>query len=211
MTKAEFKKKWENYWFYYKIHTIVAIVAIIVVAILVTQCATTVRPDMTVMMISKNIALDQEKTKKVEDMLSKYTSDTNNDGRKVVNLEVFTISSDGKDAQMSMAYQQKMMAEIAASDNTIFILDDNFYNTLNKDNEFFCNLSDISDKTGSTDRVKLKDISAFNIDDLQKSYGDLTISARKFNSVSPVKSDKATIKNQVNVLKELLDTYTKSK
>jgi uncharacterized protein YxeA len=204
MTKIEFKKKMQNYWFYYKIHTIVAVIAIIIVAVLVTQCVKTDRPDMTVMMISKNVSLTEEQVQKVQNMLSKYTADTNNDGKKIVTLDVITIDDDNN-AQMAMASRQKMTAEIAATDNTVYILDDEFYNFLNQNDEFIADLKDINSKAGSTKRVKLKDIKDFNIDDLQKYYGDLTISARVFDGVSPTKSEKASVKN---LLKQILDSYS---
>lgn len=211
MTKQEFHKKLENYWYYYKIHTIVAVLVIIVLAFLITQCAKKVDPDMTVMLVSKRVSISEDQQTKLEKVLSDYTEDVNNDGKKIVTVEVLNIDDENGDAQYSSAMRQKLMVEVAGTNNTIFVTDDEFYNYLNKDKDFFCDISTISDKVAiGTDRITMKDIKAFDIDDLQKYYGDLTIGARLFSGKSPLLNDKNEIKNQATVLKKLLETYTPS-
>lgn len=206
MTKEQLHKKLENYWFYYKIHTIVAILVIAVMAVFISECANRVIPDMTVMVVSKSLVLSEDQTTKIQDMLSQYTDDVNNDGKNVAVLEVLTINED-TDMQMAAALRQKLMAEFATSNNTIFITDDEFFNYLNGEDNLLCDLSTISSNVSSTNRIPMNKISDFDIDDLQTYYGNLTLSARTFSGKSPVESDNKEIINQVNVLKKLLESY----
>ena len=51
--KKEFQNWWENYWYYYKWHTIAGIFVLVVLIITITECAKTVKPDLGVSIVTK--------------------------------------------------------------------------------------------------------------------------------------------------------------
>jgi hypothetical protein len=204
MTKTKFKKKWENYWFYYKTHTIVAVIAIIVVGLLIKQCAERVEPDMTVIIVSQSVSMTEDQLTSVENMLAKYTSDVNGDGKKVVSCENFCLGS-SQDTQTTYALQQKLMAEIAATDTALFITDDSYYKNLNQDGDMFYKLNKVYSAAPDSDRVLISDLPDFKISGLGDDFGKLSLSLRSFGSDTPNSGKNSdSVNNSIKVLKKLL-------
>lgn len=204
MEKAAFKKKLENFWYYYKVHVIVAIIAILVVGVLVKQCAETVDPDMTVLIVSTTVSLTEDQQTSIENMLNKYTEDVNGDGRKVVDVETFYLG-DSQDPQMKYALMQKLMAEIAATDDSIFLTDDSYYDQLTQnERKFFYKLDKVYPGGPETDRVEVSKLPDFNLSGLDENFRKLTVSLRSFGDESPSSDSSGSVKNSINVLKKLL-------
>lgn len=203
MTKEQFKKKWENYWFYYKIHTIVAVVLILVVAVLVKQCADRVEPDMTVMIVSKDVSLTETQLTSLENKLAKYTADVNGDGRKIVLCENYHMN-DKENSQMVVALNQKLMAEISASDTSLFVTDDSYYKKFNGKNTFFFKLNKIDTAAPDSYRAKISSLPDFKISGATSDYQNLSLSIRSFGKSSVKSSEDSSIQNSANVLKKLL-------
>lgn len=201
MTKEQFKKKLANFWYYYKIHTIVAVIAVICVAFMVKQCADRIKPDMEVTIISSSVVLSDQKVSDIENMLSKYTDDINNDGRKVVSCTYLNMNQN-QDAQMLYALQAKLMAEIAGSDTALYITDDTYLKNLS-DQKLFLDLKDVG--LPGQYGVKLSKLPDFEIKGMPSGFSDLNLSIRSFNETSLDRKDaKPAYKNSVKVLKALL-------
>lgn len=201
MTKEEFKKKLSNYWYYYKIHTIVAVIVVICVAFMIKQCSDRVRPDMEVIIISSNVTLSDDKVADIENVLSKYTDDLNKDGRKVVSCNYMNMNQN-QDAQVLYAMQTKLIAEIAGSDTALFITDDTYLDSL-KEQQLFLELKDVglSGQYG----IKLSKLPDFKIKDMPAGFNDLNLSIRSFEGTSLDREDASdSYKNSVKVFKALL-------
>lgn len=201
MTKEEFKKKLSNYWYYYKIHTIVAVIVVICVAFMIKQCSDRVRPDMEVIIISSNVTLSDDKVADIENVLSKYTDDLNKDGRKVVSCNYMNMNQN-QDAQVLYAMQTKLIAEIAGSDTALFITDDTYLYSL-KEQQLFLELKDVglSGQYG----IKLSKLPDFKIKDMPAGFNDLNLSIRSFEGTSLDREDASdSYKNSVKVFKALL-------
>lgn len=205
MDKAALKKKLENFWYYYKVHVIVAVIVVVVIGVLVKQCSEVVEPDLTVMIASSSVNLTEQQLTSIENMLAKYTADVNGDGKKVVDCENFYLG-ENQDPQMRYALMQKLMAEIAATDNSIFITDDNYYNQLmQNESRFFYKLNNVYPGGPETDRVEISKLPDFKISGLGENFGKLTVSLRSFGGDSPPSDGSESVKNSVNVLKKLLE------
>ncbi|CDZ23265.1 putative membrane protein [[Clostridium] cellulosi] len=201
MTKEQFKKKLSNFWYYYKIHTIVAVFAIICVAFMVKQCAERIEPDMEIIMVTDSVTLSEDKVTDIENMLSKYTDDLNRDGRKFVRCDYINMNQK-QDAQVLYALQTKLMAEIAGSDTALFITDDTFLKRF-QEQGMFLDLKDVglSGQYG----VKLSKLPDFKIQDMPTGFYDLNLSIRAFNGTSLDREDASdSYKNSVKMLKALL-------
>lgn len=207
MNKMPLKKRIENFWFYYKIHTIVAVIVIISLSVLITQCCNRVTPDMTIIIASGNVNFTDEQQDALEAKLSQYTEDLNNDGQKVVDIENFYISNNAGDSQLNSARQQKFSALLASSDATIYLLDDTFYNSLESSGDFACDLSLISSNIESTKSIKVSQLSDFDIKDMPETLKDLHFTVRNFANKAPTENKSTSIQNSVAAAKKILANY----
>ena len=67
------KEKWDNFWFQYKWYVVSIVATAVVLAVLITQCATRTKYDLEVVYFTYTAALD-EQTNKIADYLKKQTS-----------------------------------------------------------------------------------------------------------------------------------------
>lgn len=132
------KEKWDNFWFQYKWY-VVAITAItVVLAVLITQCATKTKYDLEVVYFTYTAALD-ESTKAIGDYIAKYGEDLNGDGK--VNVQVINCSfskSGNTNTQYQYTVMTKLQALIAGDQNALLFITDK------KSYEYLDNLSDSS-------------------------------------------------------------------
>lgn len=211
MEKMPFKKKLENFWYYYKIHTIVAVFVIISLAILITQCASRVDADMTVIIASTTVNFTDEQETALEQKLSQYTDDINNDGKKVVEVQKFYISDSPSDSQLNAALEQKFATVLASSDATIYILDDGYYSQLNSTAKFSSDLSLIANNSSlksadgkAATKVQLSELSVFDIDGMPYGFNDMYFTVRTFAEKSPVENTNKSIQNSVAAARKIL-------
>lgn len=129
------KEKWDNFWFQYKWY-VVAITAItVVLAVLITQCATRTKYDLEVVYFTYTAALDEQTTAAAE-YIAKYTGDINGDGE--VHVQVVNCSFNNKsgDTQYRYTMMTKLQAMIAGDQSAmLFITDEESY-------KYLLNLSD---------------------------------------------------------------------
>lgn len=127
-----FKEKMANFWFHYKVHTILLAFAAVVLAFGITQCANKEHYDGRVMLYINRVCSDAE-ADIYKDYLTPYFTDTNGDG--IVNLQIINCaySTDGNfDMNYTAALSSKLQSVISDQpDVQLFIVDDTKINQLN--------------------------------------------------------------------------------
>ena len=124
------KEKWDNFWFQYKWYVVAITAVTVVLAVLITQCATRTKYDMEVVYFTYTAALD-EQTNAVAKYIAGYTEDVNGDGE--INIQVVNCSFNGKsgDTQYRYTMMTKLQAMIAGDQNAmLFITDEDSYKYL---------------------------------------------------------------------------------
>lgn len=120
--QKSFKAKWDNYWYYYKIHTWIGIFVLFVMIVSISQCVQTVKPDVTVDMVTSGAVT--ENMFEADEHFGEIITDVNKDGNKHIVWSNLYITEEAKSEQ-DVATQQKMMIELAAGDVTLFLFDKN--------------------------------------------------------------------------------------
>ena len=124
------KEKWDNFWFQYKWYVVAITAVTVVLAVLITQCATRTKYDMEVVYFTYIAALD-EQTNAVAKYIAEYAEDVNGDGE--INIQVVNCSFNGKsgDTQYRYTMMTKLQAMIAGDQNAmLFITDEDSYKYL---------------------------------------------------------------------------------
>ena len=90
-----FKDKVKHFWYYYKIHTIVAAFVLILIGVTVYQAVTQEKYDLEIDYYGQQY-ISQEQQKEIEDTLAQYIDDVDGDGQKKVHLIVNSALTDGE-------------------------------------------------------------------------------------------------------------------
>ena len=143
---SDFKKKWENYWYHYKTHTIIAVFAIVTVVIMSVQFFTKDKFDYYLLYAGPQIIAVQD-LHYIQRSFSEFADDYNGDGEVSVALndivmlspeEMEAAKDDG--AVFNGNYQQQMMTEyyqqIVAGDVVICLLSPYMYEIVNQESGF---------------------------------------------------------------------------
>ncbi len=89
-------KKWvEHFWYYYKIHTIFLLVALITLAVCITQCSGRTNYDYQFILATSSVEMLPVQVKAMEKELLKYCTDQNGDGEVNIQLVDCTFSKTG--------------------------------------------------------------------------------------------------------------------
>lgn len=117
------KEKWDNFWFQYKWYVIAITAITVILAVLITQCATRTKYDLEVVYFTYTAVLD-EQTNKIADYLADYAEDINGDGE--INVQVVNVSFSDKsgDSQYKYTMLTKLQAMIAGDENAILYITD---------------------------------------------------------------------------------------
>ncbi len=122
-----FKERLENFWYYYKWHTVIIAFVTLVLVLGFAQCATKENPDYTVITAFDKY-LPLEVTAAIEGELEKYAEDVNGDGKVIVHIYDVSTATD-RDAQM--AQSTKLMSELQRGEAMLLIVDDVYFDKLN--------------------------------------------------------------------------------
>ena len=148
------KKFWENYWYYYKIHTFAGIFALVLIITTLYQCATTVNPDFTALYIGSPPVMT-DKIEAVQTALANAVGDLNKDGKKTAVLSNISASLNAK-SDMDMAGIQKADIEIMAGDAHLIFTNDEFlkrYVAM----DAFADITEQAKKAGIDEALLIKD------------------------------------------------------
>jgi len=196
-------KKWiENYWFYYKIHTIVGIFAVIILIFSLVECANKVYPDLTVSYIGEKV-FSEEVSDRLKQTFEGYIDDATNNGKIDVEFMPLTVSKEAKSEQ-DMAMMQKAQLEIAAGETYLYILDKAYFDQYQKEG-LFINVADQLGKSGEVYGVSLNNSAVFSSLGI-KSNADLYACVRVITLGNQKKAkDIAQQNNAIKVLKKLAE------
>lgn len=114
------EKWWENFFYYYKVHTIVAIFVLLTAGYLIYSDVTAVKYDLSIDYISE-FGILSEQTDKIAEVAEGQIDDATGNGE----CDAFVLMLDMKptqDVQFAQAMQVKFMAEQAYSDAFVFIM-----------------------------------------------------------------------------------------
>ena len=129
------KEKWDNFWFQYKWHVVAIVATAVVLAILITQCATRTDYDFEIVYFTYNRVLDAQ-TGKIADYIQNYAEDTNGDGEINIQIVNVSITKSSTDVQYQQTMMTKLQAMIAGDENAIlYITDNDSYQYLNEISE----------------------------------------------------------------------------
>ncbi len=119
ITEKEF---WKNYWFYYRIHTIVGAIVLLLIISTIIGIVTRVNPDITVLHIGTGVFPDGQNAQ-VTSYLSEKTPDLNEDGKQVADFQTLLFNQE-VDPQMAFAAMTKADLEFAGGEFTIALVDE---------------------------------------------------------------------------------------
>ena len=168
------KKKWENFWYYHRLHVLIAVVAAVVAGIMIGQSLQTVKPDYTVGLVTQAVCPSSD-TDALQAAMQKYGKDLNGDGKVTVDVVQYTVASavsggassglSGADPQMQAAMQVKLTADLSTGTSMIFLTDDATFRKLQSDDHIFAYLDGSTPKETAADydrmRVPLAECGAF--------------------------------------------------
>ena len=149
-----FSEKISHFWYYYKFHTIAVLVIALLIGVTVHQALTKEKYDLKIAYYG-SVAFSDEQAEALRVYLPDYIEDIDENGEKTVSVSIQSVGSEAVDQSYRMAVMQKLWAEIAAGVNSIYILDEEFYNQLASDEE---NLKIMQSVINVQDSPKLKEL-----------------------------------------------------
>ncbi len=125
-----FKEKLEHLWFYHGVTIISLLLTTVVLAVLVTQCASRRKYDLKVVIYTSNY-IDVENNDYISKYLAKHIDDINGDGNVDIQVLNCSYTANDKNAQYEYNMTTKIQAIIAGeADALLFITDDITYDKL---------------------------------------------------------------------------------
>lgn len=206
LASKEFKLKWENYWYYHKIHTFVAIFILLALIYTVTQCTAKVeKPDATIVIATQSfpMIIDQATDISIEKDIAQYITDFNKDGKKNVNLSTYDFSSNNS---ILSAVQDKFSQEFFSANSFIFIVDDAVYKAYSQQ-DTFSKIKDIIPNAPTVDdyRIPISSLAIFKSNSSYSYLKNYYFVIRRFKGT--VVDNSANIpayQNAVNILKRIV-------
>lgn len=154
--------KWANFWYYHKLHVLIAVAVAVVAGYSIWSAVRTVQPDYTVGLITQQM-YPQQVTDALEKGMEKYGKDLNHDGKVVIQITQYAIpsgstsSAQATDAQAEMAYRTKLMADVSTGTSMIFLTDDASLRAQEKTgNHMFAYLDGSTPKDTAADYDKMR-------------------------------------------------------
>ena len=193
-----FKEKRENFWYHYKLHTLISLFIAIVLAVCITQCATRTKYDFCVIYFSYTPVLDTQ-TELVADYFEKIGKDLNGDGEVNVQVANLSVNVDTSDVNYRLAQFQSLQAKMTSDDAMLYITDEESI-------KYFDN---IGGEAGifENEPIKFDDefFKATTDEKLGRLPKDLQITCRRIKNTTleKSKSAKATYKEAKRIISEL--------
>jgi flagella basal body P-ring formation protein FlgA len=204
MAENSFRKKWENYWYYYKYHTLFGAFILFVLIVGITQCSSQISPDMTYILVTENKYVTQQEQNILAKQLEKYVPDYNKDGKKSV--QIVSIDYSNKDKSSFESMQLKYLSELQTTDSINMIVDDNTFKRLSATG-VFGKIKNIVPKAPVRDdyRISFKNLAAFKKTGINKLTDNLYFTIREYkgsNIESP--KNKTYYNNCIDVLETIV-------
>ena len=123
-TKEERKRKWDNFWYYYKYHVLIGAFVLFCVITFVKDMLGKVSYDYNMGFLGDYSITEEDKTK-LEKWFAKNAKDLNKDGEVHVQINDYFIPSEGDegyDPQIVMAGQTKFSADVQTASSAIYFI-----------------------------------------------------------------------------------------
>lgn len=119
-----FKKKLENYWYYYKIHTIIGIFVLLVMIITLTECVNAVKPDL----CAACVYTGYTDLSALEQKIADSVGDINGDGKVRVVCDNLYMTGDAG-SQQDVAARDKLIVTFVSGEYRLYIMEKEFFET----------------------------------------------------------------------------------
>lgn len=148
------RKKAENFWYYHKWHILAAVVAVMILFFAIRDMSRPVA-DYEIGMITSEY-YPQQAVELLEKNIEPYAEDLNGDGRVMVQINSYTITSEESDPKMRLANLVKLDADLSSGTSLLFITDEESFETQQERVSMFAYLDGSTPKTSSTDQSKMR-------------------------------------------------------
>ncbi len=118
-----FKEKLQNYWFHFKWHTIGIVFTLIVLIVMITQCAGRTNWDMQVIYFTYSPAIDSQ-TDMIGDYLESISKDINGDGEVNISVVNCSVPDGNHNSQYNRTVLMKLQAMITAEPTAMLYITD---------------------------------------------------------------------------------------
>lgn len=118
-----FSEKISNFWYHFKVHTIFTVIFTLIIAIVITQCATRERYDFSVLYFAFTPAMDTQ-LDSVEEYFEKYAEDINGDGKVNVQVVNCSLTDDNRDVRRNTILTKVQSVLIAEYSTVLYLIDD---------------------------------------------------------------------------------------
>ncbi|MCI8622521.1 MAG: hypothetical protein HFG26_02520 [Provencibacterium sp.] len=202
-------QKWfENYWYHYKWHTIVGLFLLVMVVTMVHDLVVKEKYDAE-MMITGRVYTDYTFAERLALLLEQYAEDYDGNGEINVSVSSNLFPSDEVQAEMFMAAQTRLMAELSDGLSMVLFLDDYTFDMIERssDGSFFADLSAYSGKAfDGGKKIRLSD-TPLGTDPGIAPYAEkyfLTLRRSDMRAANRNEKAVANYQNQLSLLENLL-------
>lgn len=130
------KKRAENYWYYYKIHTVIGLFVLLLVGITIRDKMRQIEYDYCIGVITES-DVQYEQLEQLQKVFESYAEDYNEDGEVHVQVEHYMLGNDeSMNPQINMANQTKFSGDIQMGQSMIYIYSDEIYKEFMSENIF---------------------------------------------------------------------------
>jgi|LSQX01.1.fsa_nt_gb hypothetical protein len=192
------KAEIENFWYYYKVHTIVAIFIAFILIMTLKDCANRIEPDVSIAYIGGNY-IGYEAVEDIKSSLSDIITDINGDEKSEVSLQILNISGDSK-SEEEIAMQQRAMLLFAAGEVELLIVDKEQFQRYASQG-FFEPIPDLADKYS----ISIEDFPELKVTQQEEKEEDiygLPLEGSKFLGEKGVRTEEHYLALKVVALKE---------
>lgn len=127
--KEETRKKWDNFWYYYKYHVLAGAFILFCISIFVKDMVGKVDYDYTIACVG-DYGVAQEDNQKLQKWFEEHAEDLNGDGEVHVEIADYSMPSDDSsnpDPQLVMASQTKLMVDMQEGTSMIYFVSEGNY------------------------------------------------------------------------------------
>ena len=207
-------KRWEHYWNYYKIHTIIGGFLLVMGVMLIKDVFFREKVDLVITVASTGY-FSEEASQELERCLNEYARDYNGNGHKLVEMYDVTLSTDvNADPQVVMANQTRLLAQFQNTDAAILLMDEEIYEYLGPDEEenLYAGMVDLVGEEAAPliredrRRIYLKDLPALQDNEYIQRLADLFFVIRDESNVNRKNKPEIseTYQNSVDFLRNMV-------
>ena len=219
------KSKWENFWYYHKLHVLITVICLAVVGGFIHEMVNREDPDYQIALLTQK-GYSTDLVEALQGEIAKYGEDLNGDGKVLVQINPYTIvtgeGEQASDPSVQMAGVTRFSVDVQEGDSIIYITDDESFRNNQGTNRLFSYLDGSLPAESADDYENMRvpweeckilsglkpgqDQTALTPEGLQKaldSMKDLSVSLRVFEG-TPL-AEKKNMKEHYDASRRLFD------